>query len=246
MTAFVLVHGAFRGGWAWRQVRPHLVAAGHDVHAPSLIGAGEHHERVREVTGLKTWSDQVSRLILLEDLREVVLVGHSQGGLVTSSVAARIPDRVACVVHLDAAVPAAGERAVDLGPTPSRLPERGTVVRATPVPKDSGEYDEETARWVDARLSASPVGPALDAVPAVPAEVREVFAFCARTPAGYPSTHTRARLEAQGRPFTVLDAGHDAPLSAPSLVAALLLAQVPTQPDPHATSRPRPTMKGLR
>lgn len=228
MTSFVLVHGAFRGGWAWSRVRPLLAAAGHDVHAPSLIGAGEHAGRIAEVTGLQIWVDQIAELIELEDLSDVVLVGHSQGGLVTSAVAARIPERIAVVVHLDAAVPAPGERAVDLMPMAGALPPRAASVPSRPVTTESGEYDESTVAWLNARLAASPVGPALDPVPAVPSGVREVFVFCARTPEGYPSRATRIRVEAAGVDPIVIDAGHDAPLSAPRLVADVLMAQILT------------------
>ena len=222
---FVLVHGAFRGGWAWREVRARLVMAGHDVHAPSLVGAGELSSRVGDVTGLGVWTDQVVDLIELEDLRDVVLVGHSQGGLVTTSVANRIPERIATLVHLDAAVPAPGDRAIDLGPSMPEPPPRDAVVPPRPV-EPGGEYDDALAAWVNARLCPSPVGPALDPVPAVPDRVDEVFAFCAGTPDGYPSTYTRARIQAAGRDFTELDAGHDAPLTAPALVADLLLSHV--------------------
>lgn len=225
MTSFVLVHGAFRGGWAWSRVRPLLIAEGHDVHAPSLIGAGEHEARLAEVTDLQVWVEQIARLIELEDLTEVVLVGHSQGGLVTTAVAAQIPARIAQVVHLDAAVPAPGQRAVDLMPLSGTLPPRDASVPPHPVTTESGEYDAATAAWLNARLTASPVGPALDAVPAVPPSVRETFVFCARTPDGYPSRATRARVEAQGIEPLIVDAGHDAPLSAPAEVATILLAQ---------------------
>lgn len=236
MTSFVLVHGAFRGGWAWSRVRPLLVAAGHDVHAPSLIGAGEHVDRLADVTGLDVWVEQIARLVELEDLTEVILVGHSQGGLVASAVAARIPERIADVVHLDAAVPADGERAVDLMPPTDTLPPRGTSVPPRPVTTESGEYDEATVAWLNPRLTASPVGPALDPVPAVPSGVREVFVFCARTPQGYPSGATRARVEALGIEPILIEAGHDAPLSAPDKVARLLLAHAtksPTKDRPH-------------
>lgn len=233
MTTFVLVHGAFRGGWAWSRVRPLLAAAGHDVLAPSLVGAGEHIARLSEVTGLDVWVEQIARLIELEDLADIVLVGHSQGGLVTSGVAARLPERIAAVVHLDAAVPAPGERAVDLMPHGDVLPPRDASVPARPVTTESGEYDEPTAAWLNARLTASPVGPALDPVPAVPRGVREIFVFCARTPEGYPSRATRARVEAAGVDHIVIDAGHDAPLSAPTEVAEILLAQVPHADHPR-------------
>jgi pimeloyl-ACP methyl ester carboxylesterase len=225
VSTFVLVHGAFRGGWAWRRVRPALIAAGHDVYAPSLIGAGEHAGRLGELGGLADWADQVAALIELEDLDDVVLVGHSQGGLVTASVASRLPERIGLLVHLDAALPLPGERAVDLTPggAPAVLPERAAAVPPSSATPDGGEYDADTAAWLNARTTPSPVSVALDPVPAVPAEVAEVFVFCQRTPPGYPAGAVRQRLSAAGREFRVLDAGHDAPLSAAADVARLLL-----------------------
>lgn len=221
MATFVLVHGAFRGGWAWSRVRPALVAAGHDVHAPSLIGAGEHASRIGEATSLGVWVDQVAELMELEDLRDVVLVGHSQGALVTTSVAARMPERVALLLHLDGAVPEAGQCAADLLPRAGELPPRDAVVPAHPVGEE--EYGAELAAWVNQRLCSSPVGPALDPLPALSSGVREEFVFCARTPAGYPSEVTRARLDREGKVYLRLESGHDAPLAAPALVAELLL-----------------------
>ncbi|NPC97682.1 alpha/beta fold hydrolase [Nocardioides sp. zg-DK7169] len=223
MSVFVLVHGAFRGGWAWRRVRPLLVAAGYDVHAPSLLGAGERAAYVGDVRGLDSWVDDLEALVVVEDLRDVVLVGHSQGGLVTTALAARIPHRLRCVVHLDAAVPRPGERAIDLLGAGGPVPERGAVVAPRPL-EAGGDLDEESVAWMNARLCATPVAPSLDPVPAVPAQVPQVFAFCARTPDGYPSRVTQARRAAAGECDVVLDCGHDAPMSAPGLVAQLLLA----------------------
>ncbi|TIC88059.1 alpha/beta hydrolase [Nocardioides sp. GY 10113] len=222
MTSFVLVHGAFRGGWAWRRVRPHLIAAGHDVHAPSLLGAGEHAGLIDAVTGLEVWVDQVARLIELEDLYDVALVGHSQGGLVTTAVAARIPERIGHLVHLDAAVPAPGERAVDLHPggAPDPLPPRAAVV---PAPAPASDLDASAAAWLAERTTATPVAVALDPVPAAPDGVPEHFVFCDATPPGYPATAVRARLDAERRDYRLLESGHDAPLTAPAQVARLLI-----------------------
>ncbi|WP_300678088.1 alpha/beta fold hydrolase [Nocardioides sp.] len=239
MATFVLVHGAFRGGWAWRRVRRHLSAAGHDVYAPSLLGAGELAPQIGAVTGLDVWVDQVAALIELEDLDDVILVGHSQGGLVTTSVAARIPERIAALVHLDAAVPEPGWRAVDLTPggAPATLPPRTAVVPPSPVleAEHGGEHNAVTAAWLAARTTPSPVAVALDPVPAVPAEVPEHFVFFTDTPAGYPAGVVRARLASASHPFRLIDAGHDAPLSDPIVVAALLLelAEAP-HASPHA------------
>ncbi|KHL15802.1 alpha/beta hydrolase family protein [Mumia flava] len=226
MTTFLLVHGAFRGGWAWRRVRPHLVAAGHDVYAPSLVGAGE---RVGEpVAGLATWVDQLAGLLDTEDLTEVVAVAHSQGGVVVRALVAAAPERIAQVVYLDAAVPDPGERAIDLTPPPPgfALPGRDALVPARP-PEPGGDVDDELAAWMAGRLTPTPFAPSLDRV-VVTAEraVPASYVFCADTPAGYPSEVTRTRLDERGIGYRTLDAGHDAPLTAPRLVADVLLTAV--------------------
>lgn len=227
MSTFLLVHGAFRGGWAWQRVRPGLVAAGHDVYAPSLPGCGERRGEIGRVTGLDAWVDELEALVVAEDLHGVVLVGHSQGGIVTTALSSRVPDRLRCLVHLDAAVPDAGERALDLGPALEVEPPRDAVVPFRPLVADPGlGLDEATTRWANERLSPTPVGPSLDPVPGVPDSVRQHHVFCSDTPPGYPSTVIRARLEERGTPYEVLDAGHDAPLTAPALVTDLLLRLV--------------------
>lgn len=214
MTSFVLIHGAFRGGWSWSRVRPLLAAAGHDVHAPSLLGCGELAPYADRVTGLDVWVDQVAGLLEHEDLDDVVLVGHSMGGVITTAVAAEHPKRIAQLAYLDAAVPRPGERAVDVGGVPAELPPRDTLIPATPIEGDA---------WSSARLTPTPLAPSLDPVPEPTAEVPARYAFCSGTPDFYPSAATRSRLDADGRSYDVLDAGHDAPLTAPEAVASWLL-----------------------
>ncbi|MBD3926754.1 alpha/beta hydrolase [Nocardioides cavernae] len=223
MSPYVLVHGAFRGGWAWARVRTRLLAAGHDVQAPSLAGAGEraaHH-----VSGLSTWVDELTDLLVLEDLHDVVLVGHSQGGVVVREVALRVPRRLRRLVYLDAAVPDPGERAVDLGPPPPHphsLPPRDTLVPARPL-EPGGDLDVATAEWINARLTPTPLAPSLDPVADALPDVPATYAFCTGTPATYPSGTTRRRLDERGTGYVLLDAGHDAPLTRPDAVAELLL-----------------------
>ena len=219
---FLLLHGAFRGGWAWQRVRTVLSTSGHDVYAPSLPGAGERVGELDRVQSLDVWVEEMVGLIEAEDLSDLVLVGHSQAGIVTPGIAARVPGRIRALVHLDAAVPRPGERAVDLGPQGGAQPPRTFQVPPRPLVA-GGDLDAVTAEWITDRLTPTPVGPSLDAVAAVPGGVAEHYVFCSGTPAGYPSTVTRARLEAEGRPFTEIDCGHDAPLTAPQLVADLLI-----------------------
>lgn len=231
MTTFVLVHGAFRGGWAWSRVAPLLVGAGHRVLAPSLLGSAELHRDGVEVLTLDTWVEQVVQLLVAEDLDDVVLVGHSQAGIVTRGVAQRVPHLVRSVVHLDAALTDPGERAVDLTPGPGPLPPRSTWIPARPLPADHFA-EAGLVEWVNQRLTPTPLAPSLDVV-AARGTVPEVVAFCSGTPAGYPSTVSRARMDQRGEPYEVLESGHDAPLEAPDAVAALLLSVVDSPEPPR-------------
>ncbi len=221
VPTFLLVHGAFRGGWAWRRVRPLLVAGGADVYAPSLPGAGERVAELPGVTSLDVWVDDLVALVESEDLTDLVVVGHSQGGIVTSGLVARVPDRVAALVHLDAAVPDAGERALDLLPG-GAVPARDATV--APVPPRVDEWSSaDLVAWVTPRLTPTPVAPSLDPVAAVPDTVAQHHVFCTGTPPGYPSTVIRSRCDARQVPYELIDSGHDAPLVRPQLVADLLL-----------------------
>jgi pimeloyl-ACP methyl ester carboxylesterase len=87
MATFVLVHGGWQGGWSWRRVVPHLRASGHAVYTPTLTGLGERAHLLGCVEGLDTHVNDVLGVIEYEDLEDVVLVGHSYGGVVTTAVA---------------------------------------------------------------------------------------------------------------------------------------------------------------
>ncbi|MCD4524375.1 alpha/beta fold hydrolase [Nocardioides sp. cx-173] len=221
MSTFVLVHGAFRGGWAWSRLSPLLAAHGHRVEAPTLSPAAE---------GLGAWVDQVASLLVEQDLREVVLVGHSQGGVVVREVAVRLPERLRVLVYLDAAVPDAGERAIDVAPSApdaALLPARDAMVAPRAL-TPGADLDAATARWVNERLVPTPFAPSLDPGSMLEPDVPAAYAFFAGTPAGYPCATTRARLDARGTAYDVLDGGHDAPLTRPEAVAGLLLRAATT------------------
>jgi pimeloyl-ACP methyl ester carboxylesterase len=114
MATFVLVPGFWLGGWAWRRVAEPLKAAGHDVYAVTLTGVGERvHLASREVDQ-ETHVTDVVNLIRYEDLRDVVLVGHSGGGIISYGVADRIPERLARVVYVDSGPAPDGTSVLDL------------------------------------------------------------------------------------------------------------------------------------
>ena len=108
-ATFVLVHGAWHGGWCWKKVRPLLQAAGHTVYTPTLTGLGERAHLSRPDIDLDTHIQDVVKTIECEDLNQVILVGHSYAGMVITGVAARVPSRLAQVVYLDAFLPEEGK-----------------------------------------------------------------------------------------------------------------------------------------
>lgn len=114
---FVIVHGAWGGGWAFRKVDEMLTAQGHKVHRPTLTGQGERVHLASKDIGLDTHIDDVVNCILFEDINDIVLIGHSYGGMVVTGVADRVPERISRLIYLDAMVPYDGESAATIGHT---------------------------------------------------------------------------------------------------------------------------------
>jgi pimeloyl-ACP methyl ester carboxylesterase len=110
---FVLVHGAWHGGWVWRDVLSGLRALGYRATAPTLTGLGERRHLGNDAVDLETHIKDVVSHIEMEDLRNVTLVGWSYGGMVVTGVLARIPARITSLVYLDAFVPGNGRALVD-------------------------------------------------------------------------------------------------------------------------------------
>ena len=108
MATIVLAHGAWSSAWAWKKVRPLMAAAGHEFFAPSYTGLGERAHLAGPANDLETHIQDVLGVIKYEDLRDIVLIGHSYGGMVVTGVADQARDRVAGLIYLDAFVPANG------------------------------------------------------------------------------------------------------------------------------------------
>jgi pimeloyl-ACP methyl ester carboxylesterase len=237
MATFVLVHGAFTGGWYWSRVRPHLEAAGHRVFTPTLTGSGERvHLQARTVT-LATHVEDVCNALRFEDLRDVVLVGHSYGGMVITGVADRAPERLARVVYFDAAYPAPGQNATggfadgtaaaldDLAAAASMLP---------PLPLAAyGVTDPGDVAWVgDRRVphAMATLQEALRPTRATPPALPRVYVRCLRREGLValfgvdPLQPMFDRAVADGLPVVTVDAGHDAMVAAPRATAEALVA----------------------
>lgn len=152
-ATFVLVHGAWGGGWVWRRIADRLRAAGHRVFTPTLTGLGDRSHLCSPAVNLTTHILDVIGLAQWEDLDDFVLCGHSYGGVVITGVAERIRGRIAAIVYLDAFIPADGQSMVDMAP---RRPAPGET---TPAPAGNlFRVNERDRAWVEAKSTPQPNG----------------------------------------------------------------------------------------
>ncbi len=226
MTAYVLVHGAWHGGWCWRGTANLLRRAGHEVYAPTLTGLGERAHLVGHEIGLRTHVDDLLGLLEYEDLRDVVLVGHSYAGLVVREAADRIPERVSRITMVDAWAGRDGQALEDLAPEFFRAwIERATVDGLIP-PAPAGTVGGVGAGAGGvARSQADPPSPPADVLRATRL-TGAVYDIACRavlcSPDGPPMPF--ADLAASyGWESTALPVGHDAMVIAPRALADILL-----------------------
>ena len=168
MSTFVLVHGAWHGSWCWERVVERLKARGHRVFAPTMTGLAERAAEMSRDINLDTHVADIVGVIERENLRDVVLVGHSYGGWVISGVAEKVEPRIRSLVYLDAFVPENGQRGLDLQPPELKeqtlkLLKDGAVSRPPP----SAEWfcvNEKDRAWVDRMTTPQPLAIALQPI----------------------------------------------------------------------------------
>jgi len=233
VTNYVLVHGAWHGGWAWQRVVPALRAAGHEVHTPTLAGLSDRAHLLSRSITLDTHIQDIVALLEAYDLSDVTLVGHSYGGQVISGVADRVPGRIAVRVYLDAFLASDGEAAIDMLPASvaahyrDSVAERGFGWLIPPRPLAGlGVTEEADVAWLTPRLTPHPwstfarpiaLTGAADAVPGV-------YIECAA--GGRPFQSQAARAVARGWPTREIPTGHEAMVTRPAELGKLLLESV--------------------
>ncbi|WP_395321744.1 alpha/beta fold hydrolase [Variovorax sp. UC74_104] len=235
--AFVLVHGAWHGGWCWSRVAARLRAAGHAVHTPTLTGLGERRHLLSPQVNLDTHIADVVNLLECEELQNVVLVGHSYGGIVISGAADRARDRLRQLVFLDALLLDSGKSLFSDFPDAvvqqrlKTIRETGAGVGAAPAlpPSAFGVKDPADAAWVQRRMTPQPVGTYLQ-----PLQLRaplgnglpKTYIECTTEPiATLEPTKARVRADAGWRTRT-LATGHDAMVIAPGPLSDMLLSEL--------------------
>ena len=223
---FVLVHGAFRGGWSWQKVWRILQAKGFEVFAPNLTGAGEKAHLLSADITLQTWVDDIVNLLNCEDLRNVVLVGHSQGGIIIQAIAEAVTERISRLVFIDAPVLQDGQCAIDILPKEVREKFGETPKNALipPMPLSANQYfSEEEIKWFNQRLTPVPTNPSLEKISIEhSANLPHTYVFCRQTPPFYPASYTRQRFDREGISYQLVDAPHDCIWTHAELIAEIL------------------------
>ncbi len=227
---FVLIHGAWHGGWVWRDVVPGLRALGHAVTAPTLSGLGERRHVGQDSADLTTHVDDIVAHIEMEALGDVTLVGWSYGGMVATGVLARLPRLIRGIVYLDAFVPNDGEALADYLPPVAREDFDTNKAHGLPLaPRPLsffGVSDPATIAFVQPRVSAQPWRTFYQPVRALKSRPPIALSYVCCT--GWGATPFTARLsEMEADPMirtTTIKADHRCMLTAPEATIAALAA----------------------
>jgi pimeloyl-ACP methyl ester carboxylesterase len=226
LASFVLIHGAYQGGWIWRFVAARLRAAGQDAFAPTLDGCAERRHQLRPGITTETHAAEIAELLFYEDLREAVLVGTSAGGMVLCRAAELARDRIGRVVFVDALALLDGERLPDIVQRPAST---STELATGPTREDVegrmfAALDPAIRGWAADRITPHPI-----AVMREPVRLERFWSErwdatvirCLRA-VNPPEAHQRRTAERLGARYLELDTGHYPMLSMPEELAGLI------------------------
>jgi pimeloyl-ACP methyl ester carboxylesterase len=238
MATYVVVHGAWGGAWSWNKiVVPMLRAAGHEVHAVTLTGLGERKHLATPDVNLDTHIQDVVNVLFYEDLHDVILVGHSYGGMVITGVADKSADRIKHLVYLDAATPKSGTSLVDrfpgrLADLTAQAQASGDGWRIPPGPVPSDQPDEIT-EWATPRRVSQPLKTFTQplALEHGDTTLPRTFVYCSVDKAA-DSPQARRAAEIEKDPswnYVALETGHNLHYSAPQETVDILIG-LPDRP----------------
>ncbi len=238
---FVLVHGAWHGGWCWRDVRMQLEAKGHRVFTPTLTGLADRAHLLSKDIGLDTHIKDITSLTDYYDLSDIILVGHSYGGMVITGVADARKAQIAEIVYLDAALPENGQTMITQGPERSPdiieqsrqaltgLAPDGVAMGAFPpeflgIPTDHPGYN-----WVAEKLTSHPLKTWLDPIKLEnggSAGLKRSYIHC--TAPALPNSsfpyHAEQVQADDSWVYHGVTTGHDAMVTAPDDIVRILTA----------------------
>jgi pimeloyl-ACP methyl ester carboxylesterase len=230
MTNFVLVHGAWIGGFCWRANAQALRKAGHEVYTPTMTGLGERIHLMSPSINLDTHITDIVNVIKYEELSDVVLVGHSYGGMVITGVADALPDKITSLVYLDAFMPENGQSLVSLIPPGAPPPATASEYTLAPLPGAAFGANPEVAAYVDAHTMPHPTAcftQAIKLTSGIDGVKKKTYIYC-NVPAPTLFTPFYEKLKNK-KDWTVhtLPCTHFVQIDLPNELTALLLQAIP-------------------
>jgi pimeloyl-ACP methyl ester carboxylesterase len=230
MASIVLAHGAWSAAWAWKKMRPLLSAAGHEFFSPTYTGLGHRAHLARPEIDLSTHIEDVVSALEFEDLEDVVLLGHSYGGMVATGVVDRAPHRIARVIYLDAFAPRDGQSLFDLvGPKAEANMRAGATregdgwkVPINPMPPDTSPED---VAWAAPRRRPQPIRTFEQKIRLASTEAPPPrhYIYAKKNGPGdvFRQFGTRAKSEA-GWTYAEIDASHNPHITCPAVLVGVL------------------------
>jgi pimeloyl-ACP methyl ester carboxylesterase len=227
---FILVHGAWHGGWCWQDVSKNLRKKGYEVYTPTLSGLGEHKNKIDENINLRTHIADIINLIEMEDLHNVVLVGHSYAGALIAGVADSIPKRLSKLVYLDAMIVHNGESALSVQTEETQKQMNKLIEKkqnVPPIPVETfGVTDSLKAKWVNERLTPQPFGTFSQKLllkHTFGNHIPLVYIACTNLQLPVLEKISREAQNSSLWTFYTLNAGHDAMITVPDELSKLLI-----------------------
>ncbi len=229
MATYVLLHGAYQGGWIWQHVTPHLRTAGHTVFAPTLDGCAERRHALRPGIDTQTQAAEVADMLFFEDLHDIVLVGTSCGGMIATRVAETARDRIGRIVLADALALFDGETVADHVKRPTAVTDG---LSTGPSREDAANrmfvsLEAPMKEWALARYTPHPI-----AAMAEPVRLERFWqqdwnasVIWCRQSVNPPLTHQKRAAEALKARWYELDTGHYPMLTEPEALANLIMAE---------------------
>jgi len=228
MATFVVAHGAWSAGWAWKKMRPLMRAAGHELWTPTYTGLGERAHLGHADVSLDTHIQDIVAVLEAEDLTGVHLIGHSYGGMVATGVADRARERIAQLIYLDAFAPVSGQAVFDLVPPDVAAKMRagaqasasGYGIPSNPMPSDTSPEDQA---WAGPRRLPQPVKAfstklTLSAEPSAP----RTYIYAKKAGIGDTFRRFLERAKREGWHIYEIDASHNPHITNPHGLLAIL------------------------
>src|SRR3984893_2532727 len=226
MATFLVAHGAWSAGWAWKKMRPLMASRGHQLFTPCYTGLGEGAHLAHRDLNLESHITDMLAVLEFEDLQNVILIGHSYGGMVATGVADRAREKIKHLVYLDTFAPEGGKSATDYMPAERAEMTRknaidGWKVPSSPVPPDTSPED---AAWLTPRRVPQPLACFEQklVLKGGPLTLPRTYIYARRHNPGDPFRQFMQRARKDGWPVHEMDASHSPPVTAPEALMEIL------------------------